>query len=146
MENKKKAYSKIELGEFSKLSEYIFQPSPTFKIDGKVFLKDKLDLTSSEISFNKMLPNTAIPFLHKHKENEEVYIGIKGEGQLLLNDTYVAISEGSVIRVGTTTERAIRNNTENDFTFIVVQAKQDSLEGSTTSDGYAIDKKPNWDQ
>jgi len=141
---KKSPYSKVELGAFSNLIENVFQPNPNFKIDGKKFIKDELGLTSSEISFNTMESNTAIPFLHKHKENEEVYIGIKGKGQLLLNDNYVDISEGTVLRVATDTERAIRNNSKDPFTFIVVQAKENSLEGSTTSDGYGIEKKPNW--
>ena len=139
-----KDYSKIELGTFSNLTKTIFQPNPDFKIEGKRFVKDELGLTSSEISFNTMEPNTAIPFLHKHKENEEIYIGVKGEGQLLLNDNYVDIKEGSVIRVATNTERAIRNNTDSLFTFIVIQAKENSLENSTISDGYGIEKKPNW--
>ncbi len=138
------AYSKIELGELSALSNYTFQPNANFKIDGKRFVKDELGLTSSEISFNVMAPDTAIPFLHKHKENEEVYIGIKGSGQILLNDQYVDITQGSVVRVPTTTERAIRNNSKEIFIFIVVQAKENSLQGSTTTDGYGIDKKPNW--
>lgn len=137
-------YSKIELGKLSNLAENVFQPSPDFKIDGKKFIKDELGLTSSEISFNTMESNTAIPFIHKHKENEEVYIGIKGKGQLLLNDNYVDIGEGTIVRVATNTERAIRNNSDDTFTFIVIQAKENSLEGSTTSDGYGIEKKPNW--
>ena len=137
-------YSKIELGALTRLTENTFQPSPDFKIDGKKFVKDELGLTSSEISFNTMESNTAIPFLHKHKENEEIYIGIKGKGQLLLNDHYVDIAEGTVVRVATNTERAIRNNSEDLFTFIVIQAKENSLEGSTISDGYGIEKKPNW--
>ncbi|MEO9513607.1 MAG: cupin domain-containing protein [Flavobacteriaceae bacterium] len=137
-------YSRIELGAFSNLTENVFQPNPTFKIDGKRFVKDELGLTSSEISFNTMEPNTAIPFIHKHKENEEIYVGIKGKGQLFLDDTYVAMEEGTVVRVATDTERAIRNNSEELFTFIVIQAKENSLQGSTVSDGYLIDKKPNW--
>jgi mannose-6-phosphate isomerase-like protein (cupin superfamily) len=96
-------YTKIEIGAFSNLTENIFQPSPDFKIDGKRFVKEELGLTSSEISFNTMKPNTAIELLHKHNENEEIYIGVKGEGQLLLNDNYVDIKEGSVIRVATNT-------------------------------------------
>ena len=143
-QQKTSPYSKVELGAFSNLIENVFQPNTNFKIDGKRFVKDDLELTSSEISFNTMESNTAIPFLHKHKENEEVYIGIKGKGQLLLNDNYVDISEGTVIRVATDTERAIRNNSKDPFTFIVVQAKENSLEGSTISDGYGIEKKPNW--
>lgn len=140
----KNDFSKLELGAFPSLIENVFQPSPNFKIEGKRFIKEELGLTSAEISFNTMKPKTAIPFIHKHKENEEIYIAIKGRGQLLLNDKYVDMEEGTVVRVGKETERAIRNNTEDLFTFIVVQAKQNSLEGSTTSDGYGIEKKPKW--
>jgi len=137
-------YSKIELGALSNLTENVFQPSANFKIDGKRFIKDELGLTSAEISFNTMQPNTAIPFIHKHRENEEIYIVIKGKGQLLLNDKKVDMKEGTIIRVATSTERTIRNNTEDEFTFIVIQAKENSLKGSLTSDGYGIEKKPNW--
>ena len=137
-------YSKLELGEFSNLTENVFQPSPDFKLEGKKFVKNELGLTSSEISFNTMQANTAIPFLHKHKENEEIYIAIKGKGQLILNDNYVDMEEGTIVRVATDTERAIRNNSDALFSFIVIQAKENSLEGSTVSDGYGIEKKPNW--
>ena len=137
-------YSKIDLGTFSNLTENVFQPNPNFKIEGKRFLKDELGLTSAEISFNTMEANTAIPFLHKHKENEEIYIAVKGKGQMILNDNYVDMEEGTVVRVGTDTERAIRNNSEELFSFIVIQAKENSLEGSNVSDGYGIEKKPNW--
>ncbi len=143
-EQNKNDYSKIELGVFSNLTENVFQPNPNFKIEGKRFVKDELGLTSCEISFNTMEANTAIPFLHKHKENEEVYIAIKGKGQMLLNDNYIAMEEGTIIRVATDTERAVRNNSAILFAFIVIQAKENVLEGSTVSDGYAIEKKPNW--
>ena len=137
-------YSRIELGAFSNLTENIFQPNPNFRVDGKKFVKDELGLTSSEISFNTMKPDTSIPFLHKHKENEEVYICVKGKGQLLLNEELVDMKEGTIVRVATGAERAIRNNSEDLFSFIVIQAKEQSLEGGTTTDGYGIEKKPNW--
>ncbi len=138
-------YSKIDFGPFDQLEESIYQPKPNFKIEGKRFVKQELGLTSTEISLNKMKPQTSISFLHKHKENEEIYIGIKGEGQLLLNGTYINIKEGTVVRVATHTERAIRNHKiDGAFVFIVIQAKENSFKGHTTSDGYAIEKKPNW--
>ncbi|WP_290701048.1 hypothetical protein [Lacinutrix sp.] len=66
---------------------------------------------------------------------------MKVEEQLLLNDNYIDISQGTVIRVGTTTEIAIRNNSDSAFIFIVMQAKENSLEGNTLSDGYGIEKR-----
>lgn len=138
------AYSVVQLGNFKDVSKLIYQPSPSFKIDGKVFLKETLNMTSAEISVNNMAPNAAIDFLHKHKENEEIYIVIKGKGQLLLEGDFVDLEEGTVVRVHTETARAIRNTTNEEFIFIVIQAKQKSLETGTTSDGYAIKEKPNW--
>ena len=57
-----KSYSVIEVGQLSEVYDYIYQPNPNFKIDGKVFIKEALDMTSSEISFNSMHPNTTIVF------------------------------------------------------------------------------------
>lgn len=73
--------------------------------------------------------------------NQIPILKLKVEGQLLLNDNYIDISQGTVIRVGTTTEIAIRNNSDNAFIFIVMQAKENSLEGNTLSDGYGIEKR-----
>ena len=42
--------------------------------NGKVFLHDLLGLTSCEISVNSMPAGVKLPFKHKHKQNEEVYI------------------------------------------------------------------------
>ena len=63
----------------------MFQPSPDVKLEGKVFVKEDLGLNSSEISFNMMQPGDALPFLHKHNENEEIYLSINCEAQMLLN-------------------------------------------------------------
>ena len=48
---------------------------------GKLFLKDLLKLTGMEVSVNKFPAGAQMPFRHQHKENEELYIFIKGHGQ-----------------------------------------------------------------
>lgn len=52
---------------------------------GKAFLHDVLGLTSCEISVNFMPAGAKAPFNHKHKQNEEVYIFLKGEGTMTLD-------------------------------------------------------------
>jgi len=64
-------YKKLEVG---KLSEIINHEN------GKVFLHDALELTSCEISLNCVPKGFKLPFNHKHKQNEEVYIVLKGKG------------------------------------------------------------------
>ena len=141
----KTEYSIIEIGQLSELSQYSYNiPNSSFKMEGKIFIKELLGLTSSEISFNMMKPNTSMPFIHKHRENEEIYIVIKGSGQILLNDEVFNIEEGSVVKVSRDTERTIRNNSNVDLTFIVIQGKMNSIIGKQTDDGYSIKKQPNW--
>ena len=41
--------------------------------DARTELHDKLVLTGAEVSINKLLAGTSVPFVHSHKQNEEVY-------------------------------------------------------------------------
>ncbi len=47
-------------------------------------LHDELNLTGCEISCNQMPAGAAVPFVHKHKENEEVYLITQGGGEFYL--------------------------------------------------------------
>ena len=53
--------------------------------NGKAFLHDLLDLTSCEISVSSMPAGIKLPFNHKHIQNEEIYIFLKGEGTMTLD-------------------------------------------------------------
>ena len=62
--------------------------------NGKAFLHDLLDLTSCEISVSSMPKGIKLPFNHKHKQNEEIYIFLKGEGTMTLdNETIEPVKE-----------------------------------------------------
>ena len=50
---------------------------------GKQFVKDCIGTTGCEISFGTLNPGEAVPFFHSHKENEEVYIVLRGSGDAL---------------------------------------------------------------
>lgn len=140
-----KEYSIIEIGQLSELSGYSYSfPDSSFTMEGKVFIKELLELTSCEISFNVMKPNTSMPFIHKHRENEEIYIILKGFGQMLLNDKVFEIKEGSIVRALPETERAIRNNSTDNLTFIVFQGKMNSINSKQIEDGFSINKQPEW--
>lgn len=138
--------SQIKTGAFSNSSENFIKPNLDFKINEDKFVKDELGLISPEISFNTMEPNTALHFLDKpkHKEDEKIYLGIKGKGQLLINDNFIDIKEGTIVRVAKNAVKAIRNTAEDLFSFIVIPANQNTKDGSTVSNDYGIEKKPNW--
>ena len=40
----------------------------------RVELKEALNLTGCEVSINELAANVSVPFVHAHKQNEELYI------------------------------------------------------------------------
>lgn len=101
--------------------------------NGKVFLHDLLELTSCEISINAMPAGVKIPFNHKHKQNEEVYIFLKGEGTMTLDGKVIEVKEGSCVKVLPNAVRTMEAKT--DIQYICVQAKAGSLEQFGLGDG-----------
>ena len=41
--------------------------------DGRTELHEALDLTGAEISINRLPAGAGVPFVHSHKNNEEIY-------------------------------------------------------------------------
>lgn len=112
-------YKTTELGRISEIANLE---------NGKVFLHDTLNLTGCEISINCVPKGFKIPFNHKHKQNEEIYIFLKGEGVLTIDNEKVLVKEGSVVKVAPQAARTLENTTENELQFICVQTKTNSLE------------------
>lgn len=139
-------FTVADMGKLSQLNHFSFQlPSRGIEVEGKLFINQILDLTSCEISFNKLPVKAAIPFYHKHKQNEEIYLFIQGKGEFQIDGDVFPVSEGTAIRVDPNGERTLRNNSAEDLIYIVIQARTNSYEGHTISDGVAIDKKVSWE-
>ncbi len=105
----------------------------------KKFLKDTLGLTGMEISVTTLKPGGQSPFFHSHKQNEELYIFIEGNGQMQLDDNLVNVKEGSMINVKPDCQRAIRANSDSQVVYLCIQAKENSLEQYTKDDGIKND-------
>ena len=101
--------------------------------NGKAFLHDALGLTSCEISVNSMPKGVKLPFSHKHKQNEEIYIFLKGEGTMTLDNETIQVKEGSCVKVLPEAKRTMEAKT--DLQYICVQAKSGSLEQFGFGDG-----------
>jgi hypothetical protein len=56
-------------------------PDVPMPAKGKMFLRNFLGSTGLEMSLNVVSPGKAMPFLHKHQQNDEVYVVIGGRGQ-----------------------------------------------------------------
>jgi hypothetical protein len=50
-------------------------PDVPVPIQGKLFLRNLLGSAGLEMSLNVVPPGEGIPFLHRHRQNDEVYVG-----------------------------------------------------------------------
>jgi len=138
-------YTAVNLGNLDELMEYsLIHKVNKQKIEGKVFLKEATKSTGTEISFNSLAPKSEQPYFHIHYKNEETYIILKGFGFFQVDGKVFDIKEGSVIRVAPEGVRGIRNSSDDTMIYMVIQAKENSLEEYTTDDGERVTFDPKW--
>jgi mannose-6-phosphate isomerase-like protein (cupin superfamily) len=99
-----------------------------------------------EVSLNQMPEGGSIPFYHTHRENEELYLFIGGQGQFLVDGQIFDVKEGTTVRVAPEGERTLRNNGTGDLYFIVIQVQADSLRQWREMDGVVLDKPVTWQE
>lgn len=126
-----KNYNLMNIGPFTNLSE------------NRIMIGSELELTGCEISVNSLPANQSIPFVHSHKQNEEVYIVLKGSGKFMVDNEEFSIQEGSFIRVSPAGERVLKAGNE-ELLYLCIQAKKDSLEQATQDDGIILSEKVSW--
>lgn len=73
----------------------------------RVELHDVLGLTGAEVSVNRMPAGASVPFVHSHKQNEEIYGVLSGRGTMTLDGEQVALAEGDWLRVSPEVRRQI---------------------------------------
>jgi mannose-6-phosphate isomerase-like protein (cupin superfamily) len=110
---------------------------------GKYLLGAELGLNGCEVSLNRLPAGKWMPFVHAHKQNEEVYIVIRGNGAFHVDGNEFPIGEGSVIRVDPPGKRAWKAGDE-DLYFICIQAKAGSLGQATLEDGIRLEARASW--
>jgi mannose-6-phosphate isomerase-like protein (cupin superfamily) len=133
------------LGDIGGLARYgIKHPLIPHPTQGKIFLKELLGMTALEISFGLMPAGKSIPFHHKHRSNEEIYLFLKGRGQIQIDGEVMEVAEGTAVRIAPDGVRAFRNTSQEDMFYVVIQAKQDTLATGTTSDGVSVPSPVEW--
>ena len=111
---------------------------------GKQFVKDATGATSCEISFGSLAPGEAVPFFHTHKQNEENYIILSGEGQFQVDDEVFEIASGSIVKVSPNGVRSIKCTSAEPLVYVCIQAKAGSLEQCTMGDGVIVEHEAKW--
>jgi mannose-6-phosphate isomerase-like protein (cupin superfamily) len=66
-----------------------------------------LELENSGVSYQRVEPNFRLPFGHRHKQQEEVYIVVNGSARMKLGDDVVELEQWDAVRVPKETMRSI---------------------------------------
>lgn len=120
------------------------RPEVPVPVRGKLFLRKFLGSAGLEVSLNVVPPGKGIPFLHRHRENDEVYIIVGGRGQFLVDGECIDVQEGSVLRLGPAVARAWRNNSDTPLYFLCIQYRADSVIDGSAADGQKVEGTLAW--
>lgn len=100
----------------------------------RVELHDKLGLTGAEISINTLPAGKCVPFIHSHKQNEEIYYVLSGSGNAVIDNENVNLTAGDWVKISPKAERQFFASKDNSITYICIQTKENSLEEFTAND------------
>lgn len=117
------------------------EAGPLDQLDAKLFLGKALGFTGMEVSLNRFRPGDEVPFVHQHREHEEMYLFVKGHGQFQVDGEVFDVKPGTIVRVLPEGKRAWRNNSTEDLYCVVIQANVGSL---TDKDGIINDDPLTW--
>ena len=102
--------------------------------EGRVELHETLGLTGAEVSINQLPAGAGVPFVHSHKQNEEIYGILSGKGSVVLDGETVQLTAGDWLKVAPAAKRQFSAAADTGMTFICIQVKEHSLAGFTADD------------
>ena len=98
-------------------------------------LHNTLSLTGAEISINRLPAGACVPFVHAHRQNEEIYGILSGKGFITIDGEKIELQAGDWLRIAPDGKRQISAASDSPIGFICIQVKAGSLEGYTMTDG-----------
>ncbi len=102
-------------------------------------LHDLLALTGAEISINSLPAGAGIPFVHAHRQNEEIYGILAGKGKAVIDGEDVTLAAGDWLRVAPAAKRQFFAAENEGISYLCIQVKANSLEGYTQEDGIIVE-------
>lgn len=97
-------------------------------------LHDQLMLTGAEISVNVLPAGSGVPFVHAHKQNEEIYAILEGEGTAVVDGDSIRLQAGDWVRISPAAKRQFFASADTSLKYICIQVRENSLEGYTMTD------------
>ncbi|MBQ6009881.1 MAG: cupin domain-containing protein [Kiritimatiellae bacterium] len=98
----------------------------------------------ADFSLQVFAPGTEGGFYHTHKEHEELYFFLSGEGEYQVDGTNIPVKEGSVVRVAPAGKRAVRNTGSTPLTMLCIQYQSATPGSVTPADGTILAEPVKW--
>ena len=137
-------FNAISVGKLNELGDYVLELGPDVKIPGKVFGGAAINATGAEFSFQMFQPGTETGFLHTHKQHEELYFFLSGNGEFQVDGNVFPVSEGSVVRVSPNGRRSVRNNGTTPLVMLCVQYRGATFTADDAADGNILAEPVKW--
>ena len=102
--------------------------------EGRTELHNALGLTGAGVSVNSLPAGAGVPFVHSHRNNEEIYGVVSGRGKALIDGEEVTIAVGDWLKVAPKAKRQFSAADDEGITFVCIQVKENSLGGFTADD------------
>lgn len=102
--------------------------------EARVELHDRLGLTGAEVSINRLPAGAGVPFVHSHKQNEEIYAVLEGSGKAVIDGEEVTLSAGDWLRIAPAAKRQFFAAENSGIKYVCIQVKTGSLEEYTGTD------------
>lgn len=107
--------------------------------EGRLELHDALALTGAEVSINSLPAGGCVPFVHYHKNNEEIYGILSGKGKAIIDGDETNLVAGDWIKISPSSKRQFFADKYSPITFVCIQVKENSLDAYTMSDAVVVE-------
>lgn len=102
--------------------------------EARTELHDLLGLTGAEISVNTLPAGVGVPFVHAHKNNEEIYVILDGAGRAVIDGESVELNAGDWLKILPSAKRQFFAGKDAAIKYACIQVKENSLKGYTAED------------
>ena len=102
--------------------------------EGRVELNGKLGLTGAEVSINQLPAGACVPFVHSHKNNEEIYGILAGKGKIIIDGEEITLAEGDWLKITPAAKRQFFAADDTGIEYVCIQVKENAPGGFTADD------------
>ena len=102
--------------------------------ENRTELHENLALTGAEVSINQLAAGTGVPFVHSHKNNEEIYGILSGKGKAIIDGEEIELAAGDWLKIAPAAKRQLFAANDAAISYICIQVKENSLGGFTAND------------